>query len=70
MADDVAETRRLLGDSVAGFVAANPGPTRIRRLRGTRPGVDRTVWRAMAEGSGADWRQSPWRPRWPPQWRC
>ena len=49
MADDVAETRRLLGDSVAGFVAANPGPTRIRRLRGTRPGVDRTVWRAMAE---------------------
>lgn len=48
MADDVAETWRLLSESVAGFVDANPGAARIRRVRGSRPGVDRAVWRAMA----------------------
>lgn len=39
----------LLRDSVAGFVARGTDMKRVRRLRGTRPGFDRSVWRQMAE---------------------
>jgi alkylation response protein AidB-like acyl-CoA dehydrogenase len=47
--NDSAETGRLLAESVAAFVASHPGPARIRALRGTRPGVDRAIWREAAE---------------------
>ncbi len=39
----------LLRDSVADFISRGTDIARVRRLRGTDPGYDRTVWRQMAE---------------------
>jgi len=40
---------RMLHDSVADFIARGTDIKRVRRLRGTQPGFERTVWRQMAE---------------------
>ena len=40
---------RMLHDSVADFVARGTDIKRVRRLRGTQPGFERSVWRQMAE---------------------
>jgi alkylation response protein AidB-like acyl-CoA dehydrogenase len=39
----------MLHDSVADFIARGTDIKRVRRLRGTQPGFERTVWRQMAE---------------------
>ena len=39
----------MLHDSVADFVARGTDIKRVRRLRGTEPGFERSVWRQMAE---------------------
>ncbi len=40
---------RMLRDSVADFVKRGTDLKRVRRLRDTQPGFERTVWRQMAE---------------------
>src|SRR5437870_4986615 len=40
---------RMLHDSVADFIARGTDIKRVRRLRGTQPGFERTVWQQMAE---------------------
>src|SRR5665647_1899050 len=42
------DLRRLLRDSAAAF-ARRHGLARARALRETRPGIDRAVWKKMAE---------------------
>ena len=44
--DSVGE---MLRKSVRDFCARHPGVARMRRLRGTEPGYDATVWRQMAD---------------------
>lgn len=46
---DRTDERRLLKDSVAGFVARSKGASRVRVLRGHSPSFDRSIWGEMAE---------------------
>ena len=44
-----SDDARMLHDSVADFVARGTDIKRVRRLRGTPPGFERSVWQQMAE---------------------
>ncbi len=48
VAGENADTRRMLGDAVAAFVARKTTLNRVRVLRDTEPGFDRALWREMA----------------------
>ncbi|MBO9353306.1 acyl-CoA dehydrogenase [Bordetella petrii] len=46
---DPAETARAFQDSAGAFLAAASPMSRLRALRGTRPGYERAVWTQLAE---------------------